>query len=120
MGKAKMIENNKPKRQHWVPRVYLRNFATKETKREKDPAVWALDKTSDNVFKPSIINVLVEQYLYSPLDDKGNRSFDVEKELSDIEGKPGVLLYVEWTELGQTLVRKKLLCYFPFIRIIRV
>jgi hypothetical protein len=82
-----MIENNNPKTQHWVPRVYLRNFATKETRGERDPAVWVLDKTSDNVFKPSIINVLVEQYLYSPLDDRGNRSFDVEKELSHIEGE---------------------------------
>jgi len=76
---------NKPKRQHWVPRVYLRNFATEETRDQDNPSVWVFDKDEGNKFNPSIINILVEQYLYSPLDESGKRSFSVENELSNLE-----------------------------------
>ena len=35
-----------PKRQHWVPTLYLREFATPETDGEDDPDVWGSERQS--------------------------------------------------------------------------
>ena len=35
---------SKPKRQHWVPRFYLRYFATPQTKETSEPGAWIFSK----------------------------------------------------------------------------
>lgn len=35
---------SKPKSQHWVPRFYLRYFATPETKETSEPRAWIFSK----------------------------------------------------------------------------
>jgi hypothetical protein len=33
-------KSNRPKNQHWVPRFYLRQFATPETREKDAPQIW--------------------------------------------------------------------------------
>ena len=76
-----MIVANRPKNQHWVPRFYLRNFATPETRtRGKDESqIWMFsnDERDGNERLTNIKNVCTRRYLYSPTDSAGRRDCDV-------------------------------------------
>ena len=76
-----------PKRQHWVPRFYLREFAIPETRDTKNPKVWVFSRRHDDGDpKPiGIANVAAETHLYSPLAPDGTRSFKVEEMLGQVE-----------------------------------
>jgi len=39
---------NRAKNQHWVPRFYLRYFATPETRQTKEPKVWIFSKDEND------------------------------------------------------------------------
>jgi hypothetical protein len=76
---------SKPKRQHWVPRCYLRYFATLETRNSEDPLVWIFSKQSGEPRLTSTKQVAAECYLYSPKDKDGVRHWTTEAELMRLE-----------------------------------
>ena len=76
---------NNPRRQHWVPRFYLRFFATGESRAEENPRVWTYSQGSD----PKLIgvnNIVLENNIYSPLQNTGERDYEIEKRLATLEG----------------------------------
>ncbi|HYH81819.1 MAG TPA: DUF4238 domain-containing protein [Longimicrobium sp.] len=75
-----------PKRQHWVPRMYLRAFALPETSGTEYPEVWCFGKEGGDPFRASIKHVSVQEHLYSPRSVQGTRSYEMEKRLSGLEG----------------------------------
>lgn len=74
-----------PRRQHWVPRLYLREFATPDTVGQDNPDVWLFHKDEGDPFRTSISNVASSSFLYSTVSDSGERDFTVESKLSDLE-----------------------------------
>jgi hypothetical protein len=76
---------SKPRRQHWVPRCYLRYFATLETRDSEDPLVWIFSKQSGEPRLTDTKQVAAECYLYSPKDKDGVRLWTMEAELMRLE-----------------------------------
>ena len=75
-----------PKRQHYVPRFYLKEFATLDTYGKKDKAqVHIYDILQEEKCVRNIKTVAYEQYLYSPSNDNNNRSIYMEDKLGDLE-----------------------------------
>lgn len=111
----------KPKKQHWVPQFYLRHFATPETRHSKEPKVWIFSKDEGDPSLTSIKNVAQRRYLYSPKDTAGNRLWDLEDKLSDIES----LLTPIWGSLaeglidlhGETAIRKGLALFISLLHL---
>lgn len=100
---------NKPRRQHWVPRLYLRAFATPDTVGEEDPDVWLFHKDEGDPFRTSISNVAATSFLYSHRTTSGERDFDVEDRLSSLESSLAPLwrrLADEFVDLEDSIVRK--------------
>ena len=106
-----------PKRQHWVPRFYLRKFATASSQASKRQQVWICsNRDEDN--DPTVVsvdNVAAENFLYSPLKPDGSRDFSVEEKLSELEG----LLSLRWdavaddfVDLGDEGILKKVIAAF--------
>jgi hypothetical protein len=87
-----------PKRQHWVPKVYLKYFATPESQGSGKETLWAFSrdkKSPATLLRPSVESVAVERFLYSPKNSDGSRDFELEKKFSEFEGTIGRL----WPEL---------------------
>jgi len=78
--------SNKPRRQHWVPRCYLRHFATPESKDSDDPLIWIFSKFEGDPRITSIAQIAAQNYLYSPTCEDGSRNWDMEDKLADLEG----------------------------------
>lgn len=98
-----------PKCQHWVPMLYLREFATPETGGEEDPDVWLFHKDEGDPFKTSISNVAVQSFLYSVVSEANARDFTAESKLRDLENAIGPLwkrFAREFVNLNDTTVRK--------------
>lgn len=78
---------NKPKNQHWVPKVYLRQFATPATRSTTEPQVWVFSgkKVAGNEYLANVRNVCAKRFLYSPVDDRGERDFNLETKLAKLE-----------------------------------
>src|SRR5260370_22801288 len=89
-----------PKRQHWVPKFYLRGFATPDTAGEEDPDVWLFPKEDGEPFRTSISNIAASSFLYSTISETGERDFTVEKILGDLETAIAPL----WTKLATDFV----------------
>lgn len=70
-----------------MPRVYLRNFATPDSQDKKDPQIAVFNLSDKSSFCTNIINIAAGKHLYSPLDENGNRSFEVENNLAELEDK---------------------------------
>jgi hypothetical protein len=81
-----------------VPQFYLRYFATPETRDSKTPQAWIFSKdASDSDYAPtSVRNVCGKRYLYAPKDHKGNRNWDVDDQMGDLETVLGQI----WPELA--------------------
>lgn len=82
-----MTQKNIPKKQHWVPKFYLKEFATPSSKGKKNPQVCVIDK-SGNMQKPramSIRTLCSQQYLYTPIGEGGERDISLEQEFADME-----------------------------------
>jgi Protein of unknown function (DUF4238) len=74
-----------PHRQHWVPGFYLRFFATDESRAEKNPQV----RTYSQGSRPKLMginNIALENNIYSPQQNTGERDYEIEKRLSVLEG----------------------------------
>jgi hypothetical protein len=77
-----------PKKQHWVSRFYLKEFAIPETKNSKTPRLWAFSKSHYDREEPaqvSIYDAACHKYMYSPLDNKGERDFHMENRFAEVE-----------------------------------
>lgn len=93
----------KKKNQHWVPQFYLNAFAIPESKQSKNLQIYALPKwggPDPKQFVSSIRNVASKSFLYSPLDDKGNRDYSQEDDNSELES----LLSRVWAELQEKCI----------------
>ena len=76
---------DKAKKQHWVPRSYLKNFAIPETKNTDNPEAWIFSKEDGDPKKVPIKTFARKKYLYSPQNKEGMRSWDTEDKLSKLE-----------------------------------
>lgn len=76
---------NEPVRQHWVPKVYLRQFATVNTVGDPDPQIHVYDTSSNREFTTSVNNIVVKRHLYTIGIKKKEKLYAVENVLSLIE-----------------------------------
>jgi len=104
---------NRPKNQHWVPRFYLRYFATPETRtRGKDkPQIWMFsnDETDGDERLTNVRNVCTRRYLYSPTDRSGQRDWALEEKLAGLETQLASLwptLAAKPVDFGHTDIRR--------------
>lgn len=99
--------------QHWVPQFYLREFSTPETRQAKEPQVWIFSKQdSDGIERlTNVRNVCAKRYLYSPRDESGQRSWEVDDELQGVEcllAKIWPQVASDFIDLGNDSIRKAL------------
>ena len=102
---------NKPISQHWVPRFYLRYFATAETRESTNPQVWIFSKDGGDPLLTSTKNVAASRYLYSPPNQHGDRDWTQEEKLNKLETLLSRIwpeLATDYLDLGSTSLRKGL------------
>lgn len=93
------MANQIPKRQHYVPKFYLKEFATNETYAKKDKAqIHIYDLKNEEKSIRNIKTIAYEQYLYSPKDEDNPRSSYMEDKLASIES----LMSQIWKEFATT------------------
>ncbi|WP_368389280.1 DUF4238 domain-containing protein [Mesorhizobium sp. LMG 17147] len=101
------MSHQKYKRNHWVPKAYLRAFAT-ERGGEK---IWTFGKSGGDPMKRSISKVAVKFYLYAP-GQNGQRDYRTEQKLSNLEQLFGTPFWSEissgYVDLGNKVIRKGL------------
>lgn len=102
---------NRPKNQHWVPQFYLRYFATPQTRGKDHPKVWVFskDEADGDETLTSIRTICAQRYLYSPLSEVGQRTWDLENQLASLEHTLGglwPLLAADYVDLSDPSVRK--------------
>lgn len=99
---APQKSKSKPINQHWVPKFYLRYFATPQTRETDAPQVWIFSKRDEDGDEKltHVRNVCAKRFLYSPLQDNGSRSWDLERRLSEVE----TLLGRRWPEFAEGYV----------------
>lgn len=93
---------NRSKNQHWVPRFYLRYFATPETCSTDELQVWIFSKDENDGDESitNIRNICAKRYLYSPKGKEGQRSWELEKKLGSLE----TTLSTIWEQLAEGFV----------------
>ncbi|WP_157655016.1 DUF4238 domain-containing protein [Burkholderia ubonensis] len=67
-----------PKRQHYLPRMYLKGFAS-------DGGVAVFDRHTGELRRQTIENTAVERHIYTFEDAQGRRRYEIEEMLSKIE-----------------------------------
>lgn len=72
-----------PKAQHYVPQVYLRNFANQ---RKKEFFVCCFDKVTRKIFKPNVKNVANQTGFYNFITSEGEKA-SIESFFNDTEAK---------------------------------
>lgn len=77
---------NKPTRQHYVPKCYLREFIDPTTIAKADPSAWIFDKDGKNKRLDKIKNILISKDLYT-LKIKGKKDYTIEETLANLEGR---------------------------------
>lgn len=79
----------RPKNQHWVPRFYLKHFASEESKETGNPQVWFIDKSKDASGSELISTKKLcgKRYLYTPESLDGDRDWSLEDYLSELESE---------------------------------
>ena len=83
MAHTTQLPSNVPQRQHWVPKVYLRNFSTPQSRSDTHPKVWVWDKaTGRSRSNPVRTSTICHQnFLYSPRHQDGSRDLSLEAHL---------------------------------------
>jgi|CXWL01.1.fsa_nt_gi hypothetical protein len=99
--------------QHWVPKFYLREFATPETRQTKEPKVWIFSKQESDGSEQltNVRNVCAKRYLYSPRDESGQRSWEIDDELQRVESLLAQIwpqVASDFIDLGNESIRKAL------------
>ena len=74
------MDENKVRLQHYVPRVYLKNFSNSKGNRNY---IWVFDKKTDNIFQTNVKDIAFEEEFY----DKIEEDQVTEKSLREIENK---------------------------------
>ena len=67
-----------PKRQHYLPRTYLRGFA-------QDGGVAVFDRHTGEIRRQTVDSTAVESHIYTYVDAEGRRRYDIEEMFSQIE-----------------------------------
>ncbi len=67
-----------PKRQHYLPRMYLKGFAS-------NGGVAVFDRWTGDMRRQTVENTAVETHIYTFEDEEGRRRYDVEEMLSRVE-----------------------------------
>jgi len=85
-----------------VPQFYLRYFATESSRRTDQPQVWIFSKddAGGDEKLTHVRNVCGKRYLYSPMQPDGDRNWDLDAKLDDIESILGGL----WPKLANGMV----------------
>lgn len=80
------MANRVPRKQHYVPRFYLKEFATDETHGKKDKAqIHIYDLKNEEKSIRNIKTIAHKQYLYSPTNEENARSSYMEDKLANFE-----------------------------------
>lgn len=79
------------KKQHSVPKCYLREFIDPETPDGYEPFIWIFDKNGKNKRKKAPKNVLTSNNLYTIEVEGKARDYSIEKSLSSIENDFAIL-----------------------------
>lgn len=100
--KTEKNDRSRSKHQHWVPQFYLRYFATPESRGTNTPQVWIFSKHDEDGDEQMthVRNVCGKRYLYTPVDADGQRKWDLDDRLGDVE----TLLAQIWPELAEGYV----------------
>lgn len=107
------VNRPRPVNQHWIPRFYLRGFATAESRQARRPKVWIFSKHHDGG-EPEFVNVrnvCARRYLYSPRDGDGRRDWALEGKLGDLETSLSQIwpaASADFLDLGNNAIRKAL------------
>lgn len=112
---------NEPIRQHFVPRMLLRNFAAGQW-------LYSFDKSSRErgVRKSSVKKFCAENDIYTVYDEHGNKDVSAEKDFAVLEGKTGKIIKKiiaaarSETVPGLSSSEKKTLDWFLFCQLSRV
>lgn len=90
---------SRSKHQHWVPQFYLRHFATPDSRATSAPQVWIFSKNEEDGHEQltHVRNVCGKRYLYTPVDEDGQRKWDLDDRLGGVE----TLLAPVWAELAE-------------------
>src|SRR5690349_15322055 len=107
------MKTPRPVNQHWIPQFYLRRFATADSLRSRRPKVWIFSKHSDggDPALTNVRNVCAWRYLYSPRGDDGQRDWNLEVKLGDLETTLAQIwpaVSSDFLDLGDASVRKAL------------
>jgi len=99
--------------QHWVPQFYLKEFSTPKTRHAQEPQVWIFSKQdSDDIDRlTNVRNVCAKRYLYSPRDESGQRSWEVDNKLQCVESLLAQIwpqVASDFIDLGNESIRKAL------------
>lgn len=100
-----------PKAQHYVPQLYLRNFAIK---RRKQFFIYCYEKSAGKSFKTNIKNIAQETKFYDFNDDKGEQK-SIEGFLSDMEATSQAALEVVCSEPSANTVSANKIVLANFI-----
>lgn len=76
---------NRPKRNHYLPQFYLKNFCN-------NGKLWVYDRENKQYRNQTPVNTAVQSHYYSFEDEKGDKNTDIEKGLSKIEGETGPII----------------------------
>jgi hypothetical protein len=101
----------KAKRQHWVPRFYLKEFATPETKGTSKPQVWISSNKENVPAKVNVNDIAVKKYLYSPFTEDNERCWYTEDKLAGLESVISTVwptIANDYVDLNQESIRKSI------------
>ena len=74
---------SKAKRQHWVPRFYLKEFSIDANRKEHQ--VWIFSNTQGDPQCVNVKDIAVKKYLYTPKDANNIRDWYMEDKLASLE-----------------------------------
>ena len=109
--RRKNHSRDRSKHQHWVPQFYLKYFATPNSLTADLPQVWIFSKEHDGPPEAltSVRNVCGKRYLYSPVQANGERSWDLDEQLDDLESVLGRIwpaVATDFVDLSDITLRK--------------
>jgi hypothetical protein len=102
---------SRAKKQHWVPRFYLKEFCIPEESTTKNPKVWIVPREEGSTKLVGINDVAAQRYLYSPEDEVGQRCWHTEDKLAGLESIVSRIwpqLASDFVDLSNESVRKGL------------
>jgi len=110
------------KHQHWVPQFYLRYFATPDTREAAMPKIWLFDKKQPDLERAptAVRNVCGKRYLYTPLDESGNRDTSLDKYLDELEAETAALWPVlarDCADLSEPALRNRLARFTAYLHL---